>query len=88
MYDEIKYSMLHYLPNIFKDNTLTHFTASLIAGGTATTITQPLDVIKTRMMSAPSGTYKSIAHCAKDVFRHHGPLGFFKGWSADLSYTL
>ena len=88
MYDEIKYSMLHYLPNIFKDNTLTHFTASLIAGGTATTITQPLDVIKTRMMSAPSGTYKSIAHCAKDVFRHHCSLGFFKGWSADLSYTL
>lgn len=79
MYDQFKYLMLLYLPSIFKDNMLTHFTASLMAGATATTITQPLDVIKTRMMSASPGTYKSIAHCASNIFKEHSLLGFFKG---------
>lgn len=79
MYDQFKYMMLHNFTSIFKDNLLTHFTASLMAGGAATTITQPLDVIKTRLMSSAPGTYKSIAHCATSVFRQYGLLGFFKG---------
>lgn len=42
-------------------------------------MTQPLDVLKTRMMNAKPGEYKSIwdvvVHTAK-----LGPLGFFKGF--------
>lgn len=59
---------------------MTHFTASLLAGATATTLTQPLDVMKTRMMNAAPGEYKSIGDCAAQIFKSNGPLGFYKGY--------
>ncbi|XP_015795827.1 mitochondrial dicarboxylate carrier [Tetranychus urticae] len=80
MYDQFKYMMMKYAPNVFEDNLNTHFSASFLAGACATTMTQPLDVIKTRMMNAPPGVYRGIAHCAGTVFKECGPLGFFKGY--------
>lgn len=48
-------------------------------GAIATTLTQPLDVLKTRAMNAKPGEFAStwalIVHTAK-----LGPLGFFKGY--------
>ena len=41
----------------YSDNTTTHFTASITAASVATLLTQPVDVMKTRMMNAPPGTY-------------------------------
>ena len=41
----------------FRDNLTTHFSASLCAATVATGLTQPFDVMKTRMMNAPPGTY-------------------------------
>ncbi|EDV92946.1 mitochondrial dicarboxylate carrier [Drosophila grimshawi] len=76
-YDQIK-SMLLSTP-YFKDNLVTHFSASLMAGAIATTLTQPMDVLKTRTMNAKPGEYKNLW----DVVRHTaklGPLGFFKGY--------
>ncbi|XP_043282988.1 mitochondrial dicarboxylate carrier [Venturia canescens] len=76
-YDQIKQSMLQ--SGKFKDNLGTHFAASLSAGAIATTLTQPLDVLKTRAMNAKPGEFKSmwklILYTAK-----LGPLGFFKGY--------
>lgn len=43
-YDEIKYRLIK--STYFKDNLVTHFTASLSAGAIATVITMPLDVLK------------------------------------------
>lgn len=80
MYDQYKYWLLAHFENVFSDNLVTHFTASSLAGATATTMTQPLDVMKTRMMNAAPGEYKSIAHCASDIMKTSGPLGFFKGY--------
>jgi len=80
MYDQYKYLLLTYVPMYFKDNLVTHFSASLLAGATATTLTQPLDVMKTRMMNAAPGEYKSVADCASSILRSSGPLGFFKGY--------
>lgn len=45
----------------------------------ATTMTQPLDVIKTRMMNAKPGDYKGVT----DVFlqtAQQGPLALFRGF--------
>lgn len=40
-YDQVKYIMLHVIPGgIFSDNLVTHFIASSLAGGAATTMTQ------------------------------------------------
>lgn len=80
MYDQYKYWLLTHVGNVFSDNLVTHFTASSLAGATATTMTQPLDVMKTRMMNAKKGEFRSIAHCAKDIMTSAGLLGFFKGY--------
>lgn len=80
MYDQYKQILLTSLPNIFEDNLVTHFTASSLAGATATTMTQPLDVMKSRYMAAKSGTYKSLADCARSIYVELGPMGFFKGY--------
>lgn len=80
MYDQYKLLLLTYIPSIFEDNLLTHFTSSFFAGATATTLTQPLDVMKTRMMNAKPGEYKSVGHCASTIYKSSGLFGFFKGF--------
>ena len=50
-----------------------------IIGTAATLLTMPLDVMKTRMMNAPPGTYNSLMDCFKDILKV-GPSGFFKGF--------
>jgi len=76
-YDQIKQTMLK--SQYFSDNLATHFLASLSAGAIATTLTQPLDVLKTRIMNAKPGEYRSLGHCVL-VTAQMGPLGFFKGY--------
>ncbi|CAG9812464.1 unnamed protein product [Phaedon cochleariae] len=76
-YDQIKILLLG--TGVFKDNMVTHFLSSLSAGAIATSLTQPLDVLKTRSMNARPGEFKNllaiVAHTAK-----LGPMGFFKGY--------
>ncbi|KAF5269589.1 hypothetical protein FQR65_LT05927 [Abscondita terminalis] len=76
-YDQVKLILLK--SGYFHDNSITHFLSSLTAGAVATTLTQPLDVLKTRAMNAKPGEFKSmldlILYTAK-----LGPLGFFKGY--------
>ncbi|XP_039956567.1 mitochondrial dicarboxylate carrier [Bactrocera tryoni] len=76
-YDQIK-AMLLDTP-YFKDDLATHFSASLAAGAIATTLTQPLDVLKTRSMNAKPGEFKGLWDIVKFTARL-GPLGFFKGY--------
>jgi dicarboxylate transporter 10 len=63
----------------FKDNLVTHFSSSLLAGLIATVITMPFDVLKTRLMNAKPGEYSGIIDCARGVLKV-GPSGFFKGF--------
>ncbi|KAF8793890.1 mitochondrial dicarboxylate carrier-like [Argiope bruennichi] len=76
-YDQIKQLLLQ--TAYFNDNLITHFSASTMAGAIATTMTQPLDVLKTRTMNAKPGEYKNLWHCIT-VTAKLGPLGFFKGY--------
>jgi dicarboxylate transporter 10 len=76
-YDQIKLMMLQ--TPYFEDNLVTHFAASTLAGAVATTMTQPLDVMKTRAMNAKPGEFKGLM----DIFWYTaklGPIGFFKGF--------
>ncbi|CAG9767188.1 unnamed protein product [Ceutorhynchus assimilis] len=76
-YDQVKILLVN--SGVFKDNLITHFLASLTAGAIATSLTQPLDVLKTRAMNAKPGEYSSlwaiVVHTSK-----LGPMGFFKGY--------
>ncbi|CAH4032685.1 mitochondrial dicarboxylate carrier [Pieris brassicae] len=76
-YDLIK-SLLTTTP-YFGDNISTHVTSSLLAGAIATTMTQPVDVLKTRAMNAKPGEIKGILSLIMGTARE-GPLAFFKGY--------
>lgn len=63
----------------FRDNTTTHFSSSFIAAVVATALTQPVDVMKTRLQNAKPGEFSSLAQCFWYTAKT-GPLGFFKGY--------
>jgi len=76
-YDQVKQTLLE--TPYFQDNLVTHFTSSLAAGAIATTMTQPLDVLKTRSMNAKPGEFKSSLDLVKFTAKG-GPLAFYKGY--------
>ncbi len=61
-----------------EDNLTTHFTASFLAGFVATTICSPVDVIKTRVMSAKES--EGLAQLLLRVYRVEGVNWMFRGW--------
>lgn len=79
-YDEVKSYLLSNDQLGFSDNLVTHFTSSLIASAIATTMSQPVDVIKTRAMNARPGQFKSIWEVCKHTAAM-GPRGFYKGYT-------
>lgn len=76
-YDTFKRMLIGYTP--MTDNLATHFTASFLAGVTAATVTSPIDVVKTRVMSA-SGKSMDIGALLRQLFASEGPAWMFKGW--------
>lgn len=75
-YDVFKRMLLEYTS--LGDNLTTHFSASFLAGGVATTICSPVDVIKTRVMSSHDN--KSILRLVTDTTKAEGLRWIFKGW--------
>ncbi|NXW93308.1 DIC protein, partial [Alopecoenas beccarii] len=75
-YDQTKQLVLG--TGFLSDNILTHFLSSVIAGGCATFLCQPLDVLKTRLMNS-QGEYQGVTHCAMETAKL-GPLAFYKGF--------
>lgn len=74
-YDQVKAVIAPY----FGDNVGTHVASSLAAGAIATTMTQPVDVLKTRVMNSKPGEIKSILTLISSTAKE-GPLVFFKGY--------
>ncbi|KIX97263.1 uncharacterized protein Z520_06715 [Fonsecaea multimorphosa CBS 102226] len=75
-YDVFKSACLHTLG--MADTLGTHFCASLAAGFVATTICSPVDVIKTRIMSA--GGKMSVFEILAQASQKEGLLWMFRGW--------
>ncbi|KAK6144862.1 hypothetical protein DH2020_021682 [Rehmannia glutinosa] len=50
-----------------------------LSGGLTAVLTTPIDVIKTRMMTAPQGQPVTLSIIVLSILRHEGPLGLFKG---------
>ncbi|GFR52872.1 hypothetical protein Agub_g15500 [Astrephomene gubernaculifera] len=66
------------------DGVSLHLSSSMIAGLVTTTITNPIDVIKTRMFVGGK-TYSGPIACAAHVMKSDGLIGFMKGWSASYA---
>lgn len=62
------------------DNLTTHFTASFMAGFVATTTCSPVDVVKTRIMSAGPESRQSLFKLLKDICAKEGVTWVFRGW--------
>jgi len=75
-YDVFKRTLIRLTP--MEDNMGTHFTASFLAGVTAATITSPIDVIKTRIMSS-HGSH-SLPKLLGEIYAAEGLRWMFKGW--------
>eukprot|EP01095_Lingulamoeba_sp_RSL-Kostka_P017945 TRINITY_DN961_c0_g1_i2.p1 TRINITY_DN961_c0_g1~~TRINITY_DN961_c0_g1_i2.p1 ORF type:complete len:280 (+),score=85.21 TRINITY_DN961_c0_g1_i2:166-1005(+) len=80
-YDQFKYFLLNFTGGVFKDNLITHFSSSLLAGFVATLLTMPADVTKTRLMTAKPGTYRGSLHCFFSIVKNEGPTALMKGFS-------
>ena len=75
-YDGFKRQLLENTP--LQDSLATHFTASFLAGFVATTICSPVDVIKTRVMSAKEK--ESLVRLLGRIWRVEGVGWMFRGW--------
>lgn len=82
-YDQIKESLL--ATKVMEDGFATHFTASFLAGLVASIISNPIDVVKTRIqnMKVVPGLpppYLGTLDCAIKTIQSEGPLALYKGF--------
>ncbi|KAL4231567.1 oxidative phosphorylation uncoupler [Mactra antiquata] len=77
-YDMIKEYILHH--GHMTDNFPCHVVCGFSAGFVATVIASPVDVIKTRYMSANPGQYNGVIDCAKQIVSENGFRGLYKGF--------
>lgn len=75
-YDLFKQELLERFK--MKDDLKTHFSASFMAGFVATTVCSPVDVIKTRVMSAK--TRENIFTLVTQITKNEGLTWVFRGW--------
>ncbi|KOX67794.1 Solute carrier family 25 member 38 [Melipona quadrifasciata] len=61
-----------------KSSVPLHFSCGILAGIFASIVTQPADVIKTKMQLYPD-EFKNIRNAALRVYEKYGILGYFKG---------
>ena len=65
-----------------KLQSIDYFAASGISGILTNVFTNPIWVIKTRMLSSgrdSPGAYRSISHGAKEIYKSEGIYGFYRG---------
>ena len=78
-YDEVKTLFTRHLG--WEDGIGTHLAVSGVAGLVTTTVTAPVDMVKTNMFI--NTTYSGPWDCVTDIYRRQGLRGLFKGWGAN-----
>eukprot|EP00261_Vitis_vinifera_P017337 XP_010646973.1 PREDICTED: mitochondrial uncoupling protein 5-like [Vitis vinifera] len=87
-YDQIKETILQ--KGLMKDGLGTHVTASFAAGFVAAVASNPVDVIKTRVMNmkvepGAAPPYTGALDCALKTVRAEGPMALYKGFIPTIS---
>uniref|UniRef100_A0A803MCI3 Uncharacterized protein n=2 Tax=Chenopodium quinoa TaxID=63459 RepID=A0A803MCI3_CHEQI len=87
-YDQIKESIID--RGVMKDGLGTHVTASFAAGFVAAVVSNPVDVIKTRVMnmkvaSGETAPYNGALDCALKTVRSEGIMALYKGFIPTIS---
>ncbi|KAL8243139.1 hypothetical protein R6Q59_009397 [Mikania micrantha] len=87
-YDQIKETLIK--NGVMGDGLGTHVTASFAAGFVASVASNPVDVIKTRVMNMTvvegvAPPYKGAVDCAVKTVRAEGPMALYKGFIPTIS---
>lgn len=87
-YDQFKETLLE--KRIMKDGLGTHVTASFAAGFVAAVASNPVDVLKTRMMNmkvepGKAAPYAGALDCAMKTIKAEGPMALYKGFIPTIS---
>lgn len=61
-----------------KSSASIHFSCGILAGIFASIVTQPADVIKTKMQLYPN-EFRDVRNAAFRIYKKYGVLGYFKG---------
>ena len=81
---------LNSLPDPYRlPGTATSFIAGAVAGTAATTVTYPLDLLRTRFAAqGKEKVYDGLLASVRDITRHEGPKGFYRGLSAGIGQIV
>ncbi|KAI9125106.1 hypothetical protein K1719_003722 [Acacia pycnantha] len=87
-YDQVKEAILK--KGVMRDGLGTHVTASFAAGFVAAVASNPVDVIKTRVMNmkvepGAQAPYNGALDCALKTVRAEGPMALYKGFIPTIS---
>ncbi|KAG8373427.1 hypothetical protein BUALT_Bualt11G0023100 [Buddleja alternifolia] len=87
-YDQFKEMILE--KGVMKDGLGTHVTASFAAGFVAAVASNPVDVIKTRVMNmkvepGQTAPYSGAVDCAMKTIKAEGPMALYKGFIPTIS---
>ncbi|KAK8562764.1 hypothetical protein V6N13_018673 [Hibiscus sabdariffa] len=87
-YDQVKEMIIE--KRVMVDGIGTHVTASFAAGFVAAVASNPIDVIKTRVMNMKAGPgaeppYAGALDCAVKTVRAEGPMALYKGFIPTIS---
>ncbi|XP_019086024.1 PREDICTED: mitochondrial uncoupling protein 4-like [Camelina sativa] len=77
-YDQFKEGILE--SGVIEDGLGTHVVASFAAGFVASVASNPVDVIKTRVMNMKVGAYEGALDCAVKTVRAEGAMALYKGF--------
>ncbi|KAI0303464.1 mitochondrial carrier [Multifurca ochricompacta] len=78
-YDQLKQSLKR--RGAMQEGLGLHFTASMFAGFICSVTSNPVDVVKVRVMNDKERRYKSVLDCVRTILRQEGPMAFYKGFS-------
>lgn len=67
----------------YKDSPLVHIVSALSAGSSQILLTTPIWVVRTKQQLDQTRGY-SLFRCARDIYRHNGFQGFWRGMTASL----
>ncbi|XP_055922491.1 mitoferrin-like [Eupeodes corollae] len=85
----ITYEYMQVLMNPQREySPLVHVVAGGAAGATAAALTTPLDVIKTLLNTQEIGFTRGMMEAIQKIFKIAGPMGFMKGFTARVLYTI
>ncbi|XP_014477226.1 PREDICTED: solute carrier family 25 member 38 isoform X2 [Dinoponera quadriceps] len=77
-YTQLKKMAVSTEKTVDKSSIPVHFSCGILAGIMASIVTQPADVIKTKMQLYPN-EFNGIYHATLFIYKKYGILGYFKG---------